>query len=280
MSLDEPPEMSSQPSTDPIRRRLHGRVSCGDRPKVQPARTVLASVVVGCAVVVSACSATQPAPKVSKAELQKDISNRLAQSGAVPRSVVCPADLVGEVGTSIRCAVTTTSSAGTNNSFEPLVTVTNVEGTNVSYDVVPTESQSQLEVSVARQLAQTYQVQVNSVVCESGLDGKPGAVAHCAVTTKGVTLRRTVEVTSVAGFTMNYRVLPILTKEEAVNSLLTQLARVGLRPDSASCVDSLDGQPGNTVECTAVTRGNPETFILTVTSVTGNSIAVSYTRKP
>ena len=239
---------------------------------------MVTSVVVGF-VVASGCSTTQVAPTVPKAELQEDISNRLAELGSVPKSVICPDDLVGEVNKSIRCAVTTVSSTGTTSSFEPLVTVTNVEGTKVNYDVVPTESQGQLEVRVAQQLAQAYRTKVNSVVCESGLDGEVGAITHCAVAVKGVTLRRTIAVTSVAGFTMNYSVVPILTKEEAASSLLNQLAQAGLRPDSASCADSLDGQPGNTVECTAVARGRPETFVLTVTKVTGSNIAVSYARK-
>ncbi len=234
---------------------------------------MVAAGAVGCSVV--SCTADQT-PKVSKQELQNDVSHRLVETGAVPKSVICPDDLIGEVGRSVRCAVTTTMGAP----FEPLITVTGVEGSTVNYDVIPVESKAQLEVLVSQQMAKSYKTEVESVACDSGLDGKVGAITHCNVTTKGVTLRRTVEVTSVAGFTMNYDVVPILTKDAAASSLLAQLEQVGPRPDSASCANDVDGKPGNTVECTAVTRGRPEVFIVTVTTVTGNNIACSYARKP
>lgn len=259
--------------------RLRAGELCGTIPGVQVATFLVAvSVIVSCAVA-SGCDANAE-PTVSKADLQTDISNRLAESGVVPQSVNCPDDLIGEVGRSARCAVTIISSTSGIDSFESLVTVTSVDGTDVNYDVVPTETKTQLEAAVAQQLAQSYRVKVSSVACESGLDGKVGASTHCAVTTDGVTLRRTIEVTGVTGFKMNYYVVPVVTKEAAARSLLAQLGNVGPRPDSASCVDNLDGKPGNTVECTAVTQGRPETFILTVTNVSANNVAFSYARKP
>ncbi len=239
---------------------------------------VVAVVAVGCSAV--SCTAANDTPKVSKKELQNDVSHRLTATGAVPKSVICPDDLIGEVGRSVRCTVTTMGASGAPNSFEPRITVTSVEGSTVNYDVIPVESKAQLEALISQQMAKSYQAAVQSVACESDLDGKVGAITHCAVTTKGVTLRRTVEVTSVTGFTMNYDVVPILTKDAAASSLLAQLEQVGPRPDSASCANDMDGKPGNTVECTAVTRGRPEVFILTVTTVTGNNIACSYARKP
>lgn len=104
-----------------------------------------------------------------------------------------------------------------------LVTVTRLEGTQVNYDVIP-------------------------------------AVAHCAVTTGGVILRRTVEVASVAGFTMNYNLLQALTKDAAAVSLPARSGRVGPRPDSADCASDLDGKVGNAVEWAAVVRGQPSSI--------------------
>jgi hypothetical protein len=220
---------------------------------------------------------TPPATaKVSKSDLQKDISARVAKAGRLPESVSCPDDLVGEVGKTTRCAVTMSATS----TFETLVTVTSVEGSKVNYDVVPAVSKTQLEASVSQQVAQSSRAPVDSVACESGLDGKVGAAAHCAVTAGGATMRRTVVVTAVAGFAVNYTVVPILTKDVVADSLLAQLGQVGPRPDSANCADNLDGIIGTTLECTTVTGGRPQTYILTVTTVTGTNITYSYTPKP
>jgi hypothetical protein len=236
---------------------------------------VACAAVSGCTINIGS-NAPPATAKVSKSDLQKDISARVAKAGRVPESVSCPDDLVGEVGKTMRCAVTMSP----NSSFETLVTATSVEGTKVNYDVVPAVSKTQLEASVSQQVARSSQAPVDSVACESGLDGKVGAVAHCAVTAGGATLRRAVVVTGVAGFAVNYTVVPILTKEIAADSLQAQLGQIGPRPDSASCADNLDGITGTTVECTTVTGGRPQTYILTVTTVTGTNITYSYIPKP
>jgi len=221
--------------------------------------------------------ATGPATaKVSRADLQKEISNRVAKAGPAAQSVMCPEDLVGEVGKTTRCAVTMSATS----SFEALVTVSSVEGSTVNFDVIPVVSKTRLEASVSQQVAQSSRAPVDSVACESGLDGKVGAVARCVVTAGGATLRRAVVVTSVTGFSIDYNVMPILPKDMAAGSLLAQLGQVGPRPDSASCADDLDGILDNTVECTTVTSGRTQTFILTVTDVTGNNITYRYAPKP
>ena len=65
---------------------------------------------------------------------------------------------------------------------------------------------------------------VASVSCESGLEGKVGATAHCEVDPGGVKLRRTVKVNSVEGLMMKFDVVPVLTKAEVDSSLLNELA--------------------------------------------------------
>ena len=102
----------------------------------------------GCTINVGTHTAPATA-EVSKADLQKDISNRVAETGQVAQSVTCPEDLVGEVGKTTRCAVTKSATS----SFEVLVTVSSVEGSNVNYDVIPVMSKTQLESSISQQLA-------------------------------------------------------------------------------------------------------------------------------
>lgn len=229
----------------------------------------------GCTINVGTHTAPATA-KVSKADLQKDISNRVAKAGQVAQSVTCPEDLVGEVGKTTRCTVTKSATS----SYEVLVTVSSVEGSKVNYDVIPVMSKTQLETSISQRLAHDAGAPVDSVACESGLDGKVGAVAHCVVTAGGATLPNAVKVTSVSGFGMDFILVPILPKDAAAGSLLAQLGQAGPRPDSASCANDLDGFPGNTVECTTVTGGRTQTFILTVTDVTRTNITYRYALKP
>ena len=232
-------------------------------------------VAAGCTINVGTHTAPATA-EVSKADLQKDISNRVARAGQVAQSVTCPEDLVGEVGKTTRCAVTKSATS----SFGVLVTVSSVEGSNVTYDVIPVISKTQLEASISQHGPTNTGAPVDLVVCESGLDGKVGTVTHCLITAGGATMRRAVHVTSVTGFSMNFIVAPILNKDAAAETLLAKLGQVGPRPDSASCADDLDGFLGNTVECTTVTGGRTQTFILTVTDVTATNITYRYDLKP
>ena len=53
---------------------------------------------------VSVHTGTGP-PVVAKADLEKDIADRLTEAGETPQSVTCEEDLVGEVGKTARCEV-------------------------------------------------------------------------------------------------------------------------------------------------------------------------------
>jgi len=210
---------------------------------------------------------------VGKAALQTDIANRLAKAGEKPQSVTCKDDLIGEVGKTARCEVVISPT----NSFEPVITVTGVDGSTINYEMSPALSKEQLEKAVSRMVADAAHAHVASVSCESGLEGKVGATAHCEVDSGGVKLRRTVKVNSVEGLMMNFDVVPVLTKEEVASSLLDELQRqLGRRPDSAQCTGELEGEVGNTVDCTVVTGSGTAAFTLTVTNVTGGSINYSY----
>jgi hypothetical protein len=216
-------------------------------------------------------------PAVGKDALQTDIAARLAKAGEQPQSVTCKEDLVGELGKTTRCEVVMSPT----NSFEPVITVTGVDGSAIDYEMSPAVSKEQLEKSVSRLVVDAVRVQVATVSCESGLEGKVGATAHCDVDAGGVKLRRTVEVNSVEGLMMSFDVVPLLTREEVASSLLDEFERqLGRRPDSAQCAGNLEGKAGNTVDCTVVSGQDTRSFILTVTTVSGGSINYSYAPRP
>ena len=133
-----------------------------------------------------------------------EIASRLTNAGEHPRSVTCKEDLIGEVGQTAHCEV----ALNPTNSFEPVVTVTGVDGVTIDYEMTPAVSKEQLEATVARLVTATGAM-VDLVACESGLDGKLGAVAHCDVEVGGVKVRRTVEVYKVDGLLMNFDLQPI-----------------------------------------------------------------------
>jgi Domain of unknown function (DUF4333) len=212
-------------------------------------------------------------PAVDTVDLQSDIAGRFTDAGEHPESVTCVDPLVGEVGQTAHCDVVMSPT----NSFAPIATVTGVDGDTIDYELTPALSREQLQKAVARLVADAGGPPASTVTCLSGLLGQIGEVSQCDVTTSGITLRRTAEVTSVDGLMMNFDLVPILTKAEVEGSLLNELSRhLEKRPDSATCSGNLEGRPGNTVDC-AVTAG-PEraAFIVTVTKVDGTNIDYSY----
>jgi hypothetical protein len=214
---------------------------------------------------------------VGRDALQTDIAVRLAKAGQEPQSVTCNEDLVGEVGKTTRCEVVMSAT----NSFEAVISVTGVDESAINYEMSPAVSKAQLEKAVSTLVIDASRQPVASVACESGLEGKVGATAHCDVEAGGVKLRRTVEVDSVEGLMMNFDVVPVLTKEEVASSLLDEFERqLGRRPDSAQCTGNLEGKPGNIVDCTVVSGQDTRSFTLTVTTVIGGSINYSYAPRP
>lgn len=144
------------------------------------------------------------APTVAKSDLQTDISNRLEKTGQKPQSVTCAADLEGVVGKTTKCEVVLSDT----NAIEPIVTVTKVDGTTVSYEMEPALSQPQLEKSVGEIVTKNSDENVESVTCESGLEGKQGNKAHCQFGAGGEATHVTVSVTKVDGLLMNFDVTP------------------------------------------------------------------------
>lgn len=87
-----------------------------------------APLVVGLAL----CSTAVAQPvTVDKDKVASAVSDQLAKKvGYPPDSVTCPTDLVGVVGTVLRCELV----AG-NDTYGVTVTVTSVKGTNVNFDI-------------------------------------------------------------------------------------------------------------------------------------------------
>ncbi|MFN8072189.1 MAG: DUF4333 domain-containing protein [Mycobacterium sp.] len=242
--------------------------SSGLRPVVGIAVGALALALAGCSF--------STTPVVAKSDLQQDISERLEKAGQKPQSVTCKDNLTGEVGKTVPCEVVITD----DNSIEPIVKVTKVEGTTVSYEMTPAVTKEQLAKSVSKIVSATSGEKVDSVTCESGLEGKKGSEAKCDVTAGGVTVRRTVDVTEVDGLLISFTVVPSMSKQNVENTLLDKLAeQLGQRPDSADCSGPLDGKPGNTIDCKVVAGDETQDFTLTVKSATDDRINFSFAPK-
>lgn len=237
----------------------------------------LGAVAVGCAAL-SGCSfefGTKSTPTVSRDDLQNDVATRLSEADEKPQSVTCDGPLVGEVGNTTRCDVVISRT----NSFQPVITVTKVDATMVSYDIKPAMSKEQLEEYISARDSDAG-LRVESVSCESGLDGKRGAITYCDTEAPKGTFRRNVEVTDVDGLLMKFSFVPVYTKSEIANGLLDILeGRTGHRPDSATCDDDLVGEMDTTIDCTVTDGPDEQVLTLTVTGVDGDNIDFSYAPK-
>lgn len=90
--------------------------------------TAVAAVVATSLLSLTACTAT-----VAKGDLEKGISDQLAQKfGDRPAKVKCPDDLAGKVGTKMHCTVT---GAHDGKDYDTIVTVTSAKGTKIGYSI-------------------------------------------------------------------------------------------------------------------------------------------------
>lgn len=220
---------------------------------------------------ISGCSVSPgSAPPLAAADLQTQLSESLAASGAKPKSVTCTKDLPGEVGRSVRCEVVFSDT----NSVEALVTTTTVDGDNLEYETSPKMTKSQLE----RRLGGITRAQ--SVTCDSGLDGIVGDWAQCELIKDGATSGRTVEVAEVNGLILDLDIVDVLPQDQVQDLLLGRLAASsGQVPDSVDCAGDLVGEPDNTLECVVTYGEKPTTYVLTVTGVDGGTVNFSYAIK-
>ena len=234
-------------------------------------------VALGAVAAVSGCSFSigGGTPMVSQDDLQKDISERLSEAGEKPESVTCDGPLVGEVGKTTRCDVVISRT----NSFQPVVKVTKVEDTTISYDVTPAMSKEQLEDYISARDSDDGK-QVESVSCDSGLDGEKGAVTYCDTEAPKGTFRKKVEVVDVDGLLMNFNFVPVYPKRDLAKGLMDILEeRLGVRPDSITCDDDMVGEKGISIDCTVSIGADEQVYTLTVTDVDGESIDFNYETK-
>jgi hypothetical protein len=132
--------------------------------------------------------------------LEQDISDRLAKVGKTPESVRCAADLQGEIGQSTRCEVVLSPT----NAIAPIARVTKVDGSKVTYELTPALSQSQLQKQVEDLFAARHSEGVETVSCDSGIEGVTGNKARCVVHSDGRTVDTVVTVTRVDGLQMDF----------------------------------------------------------------------------
>lgn len=136
---------------------------------------------------------TNKAPTVKAADLQKDLTDRLAKAGDAPKSVTCNADLTGEVGKTASCEVMMSET----NVVQVNTTVDKVDGNNIDFTYSPALTQEQLQKAVKGMAA------AESVTCDSGLDGKVGATAKCQIVRGNNTTEAKVEATKVEGLSID-----------------------------------------------------------------------------
>lgn len=213
-------------------------------------------------------------PKVTKDELQKNLTTKLTDAGTTPNSVTCQDDLIGEVGKTSRCAL----DLGPTDSIEALITVTGVDGTTIDYDATPSVTQQQLEASVSALLSQS--APVDAVSCDAGLEPTVGTGTFCTVTAEDIPVQREVTVNRVQGLLMDYSVLPVLSVDEVAASLTDQLEQqLGARPETVECAGELQGKPGATTECTVTLGADTQDFVLTVNTVEGTNVNYGFAPK-
>jgi hypothetical protein len=75
--------------------------------------------------------------------------------------------------------------------------------------------------------------------------------------------------------------LGVTPKQQLEDTLLERLAAGGgQEPDTVDCVGDLQAQPGGTVECTVATDLAGQVYLVTVTTVDGDTVNFAYAPKP
>ncbi|MFF4784512.1 DUF4333 domain-containing protein [Streptomyces griseorubiginosus] len=96
--------------------------------------SIMTTVVVG--VLLTGCSASvevgKSEPKMSSDKVASLVSEKLAATTGQPKpDISCPEDLVGKVGTTMRCKLT----ANDGSTLGVTVSVTSVEGKQINFDI-------------------------------------------------------------------------------------------------------------------------------------------------
>ena len=166
---------------------------------------VLAATVAAAAIVIglSACTGSVP-----KADVASSISQKLTEKNIAAQNVTCPADLVAEVGQSLRCEFTVDGQP-----VDVVAKVTSIDGSTANYDIT-TEARpvakALLESKLSTEIGKQAGVTIASTVCDGDLQPQVGQKVGCAVTAQGEpdVLNLDVTVTAVDGGAINYAWAP------------------------------------------------------------------------
>lgn len=154
---------------------------------------LLGAALSGCSVKVET---SKGVPSVSAENLQQSLTEQLTKAGNAPKSVHCKTDLAGEVGQTATCEIIMTEA----NTFDAVVNVTSVDGDTVKFDTSPALTKEQLQ-NVVKGMAEA-----ESVACDTGIEGKVGAVANCTITKDGAESQNVVGISKVEGLMMDISV--------------------------------------------------------------------------
>lgn len=242
------------------------------------------------AAVVSGCSRPPVAAPVSGADLQRGLSERLAVAGTPPRSVTCPRELRGLVGSTARCEVVFSDT----DSVDAILTTTEVRDGTVNWEITGpelTKLQLAKRVAAERQPALAPPPSpplappadpalappadpalapppnpVRSVTCDSGLPGIVGSWATCQVTTDSYTMTRIPEVQGVKMLAIELNISYLIPARLLEERLISKIAATGaVRPAVAKCEGDLIGTAGSSVMCKVDREGSPRSYLLTMT---------------
>lgn len=139
--------------------------------RILAATCTAAAVVLG----LSACSGS-----VSKDDVTKTVSAKLAEQKIVATDVTCPEDLKGEVGATTRCSFVTDD----GQPVDVVAKVTSIDGSTAMYDLnleARPIAKPLLESKVKTLLADQLQINADSVACTGDLQPQVNQKTSCAV---------------------------------------------------------------------------------------------------
>lgn len=194
-------------------------VEAGHQPESVTCRDPLAGQVgqvARCEVVINATNSFEPmitvtavdgaridyemVPALSHEQLQRAVARLVDGAGPGPTSTVaCSSGLIGQVGATAACDVTT---AGVT--VRRTAEVGSVDGLMMHFDLLPLLTEAEVEGSLLDELATRLGSRPDSADCATGLEGRPGNTVDCVVVSGPETAEFTLTVTTVDGDQIDY----------------------------------------------------------------------------
>ena len=166
---------------------------------------VLAATGAAAAIVIGLAACTGSVPK---ADVASSISTQLTAKNIKAENVNCPADLVAEVGQSVRCEFVVDGQP-----VDAIAKVTSINGSTANFDITTEArpvSKALLERKIGTEIGTQTGATIASTVCDGDLQPQVGQKVGCAVTAQGEpeVLKLDVTVTAVDGGAINYAWAP------------------------------------------------------------------------